>query len=70
MANHIWEKNHMMKKGQREIEATGIKVMRFWNTEVYDDFEPVLEAIWQECERRRVMPSPPAPLPEYWERGE
>src|SRR6478672_5938223 len=36
---------------QQSIEATGIKIMRFWNTEVYDEFEAVLEAIWQECER-------------------
>jgi very-short-patch-repair endonuclease len=26
--------------------------MRFWNTEVYDDFEPVKEAIYAECVRR------------------
>ena len=39
---------------QSRIESTGIKIMRFWNTEVYDDFEPVLEAIWQECQRRKI----------------
>ena len=31
----------------------GIKVLRFWNTQVYDELEAVLEAIFRECEMRR-----------------
>ena len=30
----------------------GWLVLRFWNTEVYDDLEPVKEAIFQMCEQR------------------
>jgi very-short-patch-repair endonuclease len=33
-------------------DAAGWKVIRFWNTEVYEDLEPVQEAIYQECLRR------------------
>jgi adenine-specific DNA-methyltransferase len=39
-------------------------VVRFWNTEVYNDLETVLEAIYQLCqERKPPSPSPPTPLP-------
>jgi very-short-patch-repair endonuclease len=57
---------------QSWLQAQGYRVLRFWNTEVYDELEPVLEAIWQECEarrtpirtrRKRKNPSPPTPLP-------
>src|SRR5262245_7254876 len=34
---------------QRWLEAQGCRVLRFWNTEVYDDLETVLEAIWIGC---------------------
>jgi very-short-patch-repair endonuclease len=33
----------------RFLEASGWRVLRFWNTEIYDDLEPVQEAIYQEC---------------------
>lgn len=36
----------------RTIEAEGWLMLRFWNTEVYEDFEPVREAIYAECVRR------------------
>jgi very-short-patch-repair endonuclease len=49
--SHLGKETHDDNR-QKEIESTGIKIMRFWNTEVYDDFDAVLEAIWLECERR------------------
>jgi very-short-patch-repair endonuclease len=33
----------------KEIELEGWLVMRFWNTEVYDEFESVIEAIYRTC---------------------
>jgi very-short-patch-repair endonuclease len=36
----------------RVLEAAGWRVIRFWNTEVYDDFEMVKEAIYRECVSR------------------
>ena len=36
----------------RKIAAEGWHIIRFWNTDVYDDFEPVKEAIYAECVRR------------------
>jgi len=51
------------------LEAQGWLVLRFWNTEVYDELEPVLEAIYRTCDRRKPQPPHPQPLsPEY--RGE
>ena len=31
------------------LESLGWRVMRFWNTEVYDDFDAVKEAIYRRC---------------------
>ena len=47
------------------LEAEGWLVLRFWNTEVYDELEPVKEAIYRVCVQRTsdAPPSPPAPLP-------
>jgi very-short-patch-repair endonuclease len=53
---------------QRYLERHGLKVLRFWNTEVFDDLDAVLEAIWNECERRAGNASKsltaPAPHPQ------
>jgi very-short-patch-repair endonuclease len=35
------------------LREYGWLVLRFWNTEVYDELESVLEAIYQTCERRK-----------------
>ncbi len=37
---------------QTNLEACGPKVLRFWNSDVYDDRESVLEAIYRECQQR------------------
>jgi very-short-patch-repair endonuclease len=48
------------KRRNEILEAEGIRVLRFWNTDVLDNLEGVIEAIAVE------LPSPPSPLP----RGE
>ena len=43
----------------------GIRVLRFWNNDVFRETEAVLEAIYAAVvERSSGVPSPPAPLPE------
>ncbi|MBL8797016.1 MAG: endonuclease domain-containing protein [Planctomycetia bacterium] len=34
---------------QQWLEQQGIRVLRFWNPDIYDDREAVLESIWQTC---------------------
>ena len=34
------------------LEAEGWCVIRFWNTEIYEDIEPVKEAIYRRCVAR------------------
>ncbi|MBI1829926.1 MAG: DUF559 domain-containing protein, partial [Planctomycetes bacterium] len=54
------------EKRTRLLEAEGWLVLRFWNTEIYEDLEPVKEAIYRTCVKRTSEsgpPSPPAPLP-------
>ena len=41
------------------LQTDGWCVLRFWNTEIYDELEAVKEAIYQECVRRSQPPSPP-----------
>jgi very-short-patch-repair endonuclease len=54
---------------QRVLERNGFKVFRYWDSDVYDDLDAVLEQIWRECDSRGQSPSPPTPLPQG-ERGE
>jgi very-short-patch-repair endonuclease len=50
------------------LQAQGWLVLRFWNTQVYDDREGVLEVIYRACEGRQ--PPHPQPLfPEYGGEG-
>ncbi len=42
------------------LEKQGLRVIRFWNNEVLQHTEVVLEAVWNELQ----SPSPPTPLPE------
>jgi len=44
------------KERSRSIPDAGWLVIRFWNTEVYEDIEPVKEAIYRECVRRAKSP--------------
>ena len=68
--------SHVGKEGrdarrQQTLERHGYKVLRFWDTDVYDNLEGVLEGIWRECLARSAGPPPhPQPLsPEAGERG-
>ena len=47
---HLGKEQHDERR-TRWIEQQGIKVLRLWNTQVYDELEAVLEAIFRECER-------------------
>ena len=35
---------------QHEIEAMGYRVLRFWNHDIYDDQDTVMETIWRACQ--------------------
>jgi very-short-patch-repair endonuclease len=35
---------------QAYLETQGLRVVRFWNTLVYDDLDTVLEVIWELCD--------------------
>jgi very-short-patch-repair endonuclease len=47
------------------LTAHGWLVLRFWNPQVYDELESVLEVIYRACQERKPEPppSPPTPLP-------
>ena len=45
------------------LRSQGFRVLRFWNNEVFEDWEAVAEGIWKAA---NDSPSPPTPLP----RGE
>ncbi|MBW1918467.1 MAG: DUF559 domain-containing protein, partial [Deltaproteobacteria bacterium] len=45
------------------LEQNGLKVLRFWNNEVLQETEAVLETIWQALQVPHLSPSPPTPLP-------
>src|SRR5713101_5368574 len=38
------------------LQAQGWLVLRFWNTQVYEELEPVLEAVYRACEGRKAQP--------------
>ena len=57
------------RRRQKYLEDAGLKVLRFWNTEVFDEFDSVLEAIYQECQARVNRPLASAPQSPA-ERGE
>jgi very-short-patch-repair endonuclease len=37
------------------LEEQNIKVLRFWNTQVYDELESALEFIFRECDARKDL---------------
>jgi len=58
--SHLPRKNADQER-TRFLEAAGWYVMRFWNTEVYEDLEPVKEALYRQCAARRSLGGPPSP---------
>jgi very-short-patch-repair endonuclease len=45
------------------LRSQGFRILRYWNNEVFEEFEAIAEAIWRAA---KEAPSPPTPLP----RGE
>ena len=52
------------------LQTHGWLVLRFWNTQVYDELEGVLEVIYRACHERKPPPHPRPLSPEAGERGE
>lgn len=52
------------EKRTKFLTGNGIRVLRFWNHDVLQDTEVVLEVIWRELAGADSSPSPPTPLPE------
>jgi adenine-specific DNA-methyltransferase len=48
---------------QAKLEASGFRVLRFYNHDVYEDKDTVREAIYRECMTRRAALQPPHPPP-------
>ena len=42
------------------LERAGFLVLRFWNNQVFEEMDGVLEAIWQALRTRQANPSPPS----------
>jgi len=47
--SHVGKDVHDARR-QAYLEAQGLRVVRFWNTAVYDDLEMVLQVIWELCQ--------------------
>ena len=45
------------------LEEAGFQVLRFWNNQVFEEAEGVLEVILHALSARRATPSPPQPSP-------
>jgi adenine-specific DNA-methyltransferase len=51
------------EKRTRYLNEQGWLVLRFWNTQVYDETEAVLESIYRSCQDRKLSPLTPDPSP-------
>jgi very-short-patch-repair endonuclease len=61
--SHVGKETYDAKR-VKAIEAHGFRVLRIWDTEVYDNIETVLKWIWHECQSRVVVgPLTPDPSP-------
>lgn len=50
------------RERQAFLESLGLRVLRFWNTEMHENEDGVLTAIWQACVERSVKAKkPPQP---------
>ena len=60
--SHIGKEERDARR-QRYIESQYLTVLRFWNVEVYDDPEMVLDTIWAQLEQSRpdLVPRPESP---------
>jgi very-short-patch-repair endonuclease len=57
------ESSHRTYDANRDgwLRLQGFNVVRFWNHEVFTEWEVIEEVIWRELHK---APSPPAPLPQ------
>jgi adenine-specific DNA-methyltransferase len=51
------------------LQSQGWLVMRFWNNQIYEELESVLEVIYRTCQQRKPPPHPQPLSPEAGERG-
>jgi very-short-patch-repair endonuclease len=69
--SHVGREDHDARR-TADLEAAGLRVVRFWNPEVYDNLDGVLTAIYDACAARAsardVVPDRPASASEE-ERG-
>ncbi len=63
--------NGSERDAQRDawLAEQGVTVLRFWNNEVLQETEAVLQCIWQALPDIEAPPSPPTPLPLAGEGG-
>jgi very-short-patch-repair endonuclease len=54
---HLPQKSGDVRRSEF-LEAEGWRVLRFWNTEVYDELEAVKEAIFQACAQKPTDQQP------------
>jgi very-short-patch-repair endonuclease len=47
--------------GQRTewLHSQGFQVLRFWNHQVFEDLDAILELIWRKVKDRSPLPNPP-----------
>jgi very-short-patch-repair endonuclease len=68
------EASHKKYDARRDawLRNQGFEVLRFWNTDVFLEWEGMADAIWRALHRRpsrrpQSPPSPPTPLPRWGE---
>jgi very-short-patch-repair endonuclease len=65
--SHAGEDNEAADRvREADLEQRGLKLLRFWNTDVFDNLEGALEVIYEHCQKRldRASESPsPQPSP-------
>ena len=60
--SHVGRENKD-KVRQENLEACGYRVLRFWNHEVYEEKERVLEVVYAACAERFAGREPKSPHP-------
>ena len=70
---HLGREGHDATRDEY-LRAAGCRVLRFWNTAVYDERDAVIEAVWAACSASvsspHPAPVPPGPPPPSPSRGE
>jgi very-short-patch-repair endonuclease len=66
---------HIGKEGEdrdrdEALQRSGLTVLRFWNTAIYEDLECVLEAIFRTCNQPGTSAHAPSPRPSPPRTGE